>query len=383
MVYRVLQTRSKKITVRRFLKGQSRQDSMTGNLNNKPLIWLAAVGQMAALFCSLMIGTSLAKPAAAQTTEPERDSATVIMYHRFGEGRYPSTNISMEQFEDHLALLTNGDYTVLPLPEIVDKLRLGQLLPDRTVAITIDDAYLSVYEKAWPLLRQAGLPFTIFVATSPVDRGLNGYMSWDQLRELKAAGVTIGSQTHTHPHMHRLSVERVREEINTSNQRFLEELGQRPELFAYPYGEYSRFVIDEVRASGFTAAFGQNSGIMHKDEDFFELPRFAFNENYGSLNRLKLAVNGLPLKIADLTPEDMVLTQNPPIYGFTLDQEMSPVSQLRCFASKYGKLDVTLLGMRAEIRLPGPLPSPRGRINCTMPAGKDRWRWFGRQFLTR
>ena len=121
---------------------------MTGNLNNKPLIWLAAVGQMAALFCSLMIGTSLAKPAAAQTTEPERDSATVIMYHRFGEGRYPSTNISMEQFEDHLALLTNGDYTVLPLPEIVDKLRSGQLLPDRTVAITIDDAYLSVYEKS-------------------------------------------------------------------------------------------------------------------------------------------------------------------------------------------------------------------------------------------
>ena len=356
---------------------------MTGNLNNKPLIWLAAVGQMAALFCILMIGTSLAKPAAAQTTEPERDSATVIMYHRFGEGRYPSTNISMEQFEDHLALLTNGDYTVLPLPEIVDKLRSGQLLPDRTVAITIDDAYLSVYEKALPLLRQAGLPFTIFVATSPVDRGLNGYMSWGQLRELKAAGVTIGSQTHTHPHMHRLSVERVREEINTSNQRFLEELGQRPELFAYPYGEYSRFVIDEVKASGFTAAFGQNSGIMHKDEDFFELPRFAFNENYGSLNRLKLAINGMPLKIADLTPEDMVLTQNPPIYGFTLDQEMSPVSQLRCFASKYGKLDVTLLGMRAEIRLPGPLPSPRGRINCTMPAGKDRWRWFGRQFLTR
>ena len=340
--------------------------------------------RMTAFIGSLFFGLSLSSftPATAQTAEPMRDSATVIMYHRFGEGRYPSTNISMEMFEEHLALLTNGDYTILPLPKIVETLKSGQLLPDRTVGISIDDAYLSVYENAWPLLKAASLPFTIFVATSPVDRNLSGYMSWDQLRELKAAGVTVGSQTHTHPHMHTLSVERVREEIDTSNQIFLNELGERPELFAYPYGEYSRFVIDAIKDAGFTAAFGQNSGIMHTDEDFFELPRFAFNENYGALSRLKLAINGLPLKIKDLTPDDMVLNDNPPIYGFTLDEEMSPVSQLRCFASNHGKLEVSLLGLRAEIRLPGPLPSPRGRINCTMPAGKERWRWYGRQFLT-
>ena len=196
-------------------------------------------------------------PATAQTAEPMRDSATVIMYHRFGEGRYPSTNISMEMFQEHLALLTNGEYTILPLPKIVETLKSGQLLPDRTVGISIDDAYLSVYENAWPLLKAANLPFTIFVATSPVNRNLSGYMNWDQLRELKAAGVTVGSQTHTHPHMHALSVERVREEIDTSNQIFLNELGERPELFAYPYGEYSRFVIDAIKDAGFTAAFSK------------------------------------------------------------------------------------------------------------------------------
>ena len=354
--------------------------------NNKRLhIQIGLYSQMTAFLVSLFIGLGFdsLKPSSAQTTETMRDSATIIMYHRFGEGRYPSTNISIKQFEEHLSLLTNGNYTILPLPEIVEALQKGQLLPDRTVGISIDDAYLSVYQNAWPLLKAAGLPFTIFVATKPVNRNLSGYMSWDQLRELKFAGVTIGSQTHTHPHMHKLSVERVREEIDTSNQIFLDELGERPELFAYPYGEYSRFVIDAVKDAGFTAAFGQNSGIMHTDQDFFELPRFAFNENYGALSRLKLAINGLPLKIKDLTPEDMVLKKNPPIYGFTLDEEMSPVSQLRCFASDHGKLEVSLIGLRAEVRLPGPLPSPRGRINCTMPAGKERWRWYGRQFLTR
>ena len=335
------------------------------------------------LLISLLLQLSVVSISPAEAEDEMRDSATVLMYHRFGESRYPSTNISIEQFEAHLAHLAAGNYTVLKLDDIIVRLRAGELLPDRTVAITIDDAYLSVYTEAWPRLTEAGFPFTLFVASSPIDRELSGYMSWEQIRELQSSGVTIGSQTHTHPHMHRLSDEEVRAEISTSNERFIEELGLRPELFAYPYGEYSQFVIDAVKDAGFRAAFGQNSGIMHSADDQFQLPRFAFNEAYGTIDRLKLAVDGLPLKVHDLTPEDMVLTTNPPLYGFTVSEEMSPVSQLRCFSNNHGKLDVTMLGMRAEIRAPGPLTEPRARINCTMPAVDGRWRWFGRQFLTR
>ena len=335
------------------------------------------------LLISLLLQLSVVSISPAEAEDEMRDSATVLMYHRFGESRYPSTNISIEQFEAHLAHLAAGNYTVLKLDDIIVRLRAGELLPDRTVAITIDDAYLSVYTEAWPRLTEAGFPFTLFVASSPIDRELSGYMSWEQIRELQSSGVTIGSQTHTHPHMHRLSDEEVRAEISTSNGRFIEELGLRPELFAYPYGEYSQFVIDSVKDAGFRAAFGQNSGIMHSADDQFQLPRFAFNEAYGTIDRLKLAVDGLPLKVHDLTPEDMVLTTNPPLYGFTVSEEMSPVSQLRCFSNNHGKLDVTMLGMRAEIRAPGPLTEPRARINCTMPAVDGRWRWFGRQFLTR
>lgn len=335
------------------------------------------------LLISLLLQLSVVSISPAEAEDEMRDSATVLMYHRFGESRYPSTNISIEQFEAHLAHLAAGNYTVLKLDDIIVRLRAGELLPDRTVAITIDDAYLSVYTEAWPRLTEAGFPFTLFVASSPIDRELSGYMSWEQIRELQSSGVTIGSQTHTHPHMHRLSDEEVRAEISTSNGRFIEELGLRPDLFAYPYGEYSQFVIDAVKDAGFRAAFGQNSGIMHSADDQFQLPRFAFNEAYGTIDRLKLAVDGLPLKVHDLTPEDMVLTTNPPLYGFTVSEEMSPVSQLRCFSNNHGKLDVTMLGMRAEIRAPGPLTEPRARINCTMPAVDGRWRWFGRQFLTR
>ena len=181
--------------------------------------------------------------------------------------------------------------------------------------------------------------------------------------------------------MHQISIERSKSEIAESNARFIAELGLRPALFAYPYGEYNMAVIDAVKKAGFTAAFGQNSGIAHGYNGFYVLPRFAMNEQYGTLSRLDLAINGLPLKVDQITPEDVILDQNPPIYGFTLAPDMDKPNQLRCFNSIYGKLDVTIMGPRAEIRLPGPLNGKRARINCTMPGYDGRWRWFGRQFL--
>jgi len=310
------------------------------------------------------------------------DHATILMYHRFGEQDYPSTNVTLAQFEEHLEILASGPYHVWPLDEIVQYLQAGKPLPDRTVAITIDDAYLSVYEEAFPRLKARGFPATLFVATRPVDRGLRAYMNWDQLREWQAAGFGIGSQTQTHPHMHQLSVEANSEELRVSNERFLAELGMRPTLFAYPYGEYNLQVIDLVKAAGFEAAFGQNSGVAHGYDGYYELPRFAMNEQYGNRERLELAINGLPLKVTQLVPEDVVLTENPPLYGFTLAEDMDNERQLRCFNSKYGKLDVAIIGRRAEIRMPGPLVGKRSRVNCTMPGPENRWRWFGRQFLT-
>ncbi len=68
-------------------------------------------------------------------------SAVILIYHRFGEDKFPSTNTRLVQFEAHITELTSGPYTVLPLPQVVDALLAGTPLPDRTVAIYIDDAY--------------------------------------------------------------------------------------------------------------------------------------------------------------------------------------------------------------------------------------------------
>jgi len=309
------------------------------------------------------------------------DHAVILMYHRFGEDAIPSTNIRLEQFDRHLEILTNGGYTVWPLGKIVTHMQTNQPLPDRTVGISVDDAYLSVYTEAWPRLKEKGLPFTLFVATDPVDRDQRGYMSWAQIRELQNAGVEIGSQTASHPHMYRLDAAENAAELAKSNDRFLAEIGIRPRLFAYPYGEYSLAVMAAVKAAGFTAAFGQNSGVAHGYDGFFELPRFAMNEQYGTEERLRLAINGLPLKVSQILPEDVLIDQNPPAFGFTLAPDLTEAQQLNCFNTTYNSLDITRFGQRVEVRFPGPLPAGRARVNCTMPATDGRWRWFGKQFL--
>ena len=97
------------------------------------------------------------------------NSAVFIMYHRFGENNYPSTNIRLAQLENHIRELKSGPYTVLPVLQILSNIENGWALPKRTVGITIDDGFESIYTKAWPRFRKAQLPFTVFISTNSID----------------------------------------------------------------------------------------------------------------------------------------------------------------------------------------------------------------------
>ncbi len=332
------------------------------------------------LALSLLTAVLSGTPSAAQ------DSAVVLMYHRFGDSRHPSTNIRIDQFEEHISELRTGGYTIVPVPEIVSALRNQTTLPDKAVGITVDDAYLSVYQQAWPRFRAAAFPFTVFVATDAVDkataRGSQDYMNWEQLRELVESGVTIGSQTASHLHMPMASLTQNKSEIDGSNARFEEELGFRPTLFAYPYGEASLAVAKTVSQAEFVAAFGQHSGAIGRGQDLFYLPRFALNETYGDLDRLRLVANTLPLPVEDVTPEDHLITQNnPPAIGFTVVGDIEGLDRLNCFISPE-KAQVERLGdHRFEIRVERPLAAGRTRLNCTAPGKNGRWHWYGRQFI--
>ena len=309
-------------------------------------------------------------------------SAVILMYHRFGEDSIPSTNIRLEQFERHLEELSSGGYNVIALQDVVEAFRERRKLPDNSVAITIDDAYASTYEEAWPRFRRAGLPFTVFVSTDPVDRGIAGYMSWAQLKSLADSGVTVANHTATHLGMSSANDEANRNELRRSQQRILEEVGRTPKLFAYPFGEYATATIEIVEEAGFIAAFGQHSGVAHERASHFELPRFALNETYGDIGRFRLVVNALPLPVTEITPADRLLgDNNPPPFGFTVDSRIDGLDRLNCFASNGPTTIERLAARRFEVRIAKAFASGRGRFNCTLPTRDGRFRWFGIQFV--
>ncbi len=334
------------------------------------------------ILCLLIPALGLVPALTAATAARAADSAVILMYHRFGQDKYPSTNIRMGQFKKHLAVLKKPKYTVLPVPRILERLKSGQGVPENTVGLTIDDAYASVFKNGWPAFKEAGLPFTLFVSTDPVDEGHGDYMSWEQLKTLADSElVTIGNHTADHAHMPDESREANAEAVSRATRRLKEKLGETPEYFAYPYGEADRKAMAVVRDKGFKAAFGQHSAALWSGSNMYYLPRFALNENYGAIDRFRTVVDTVSIHPAQVTPGMPTVDENPPSFGFTVKRDGLDLANLTCFASHEGRVNRQVLGGgRVEVRLTRPFPPGRGRINCTKPAGDGRFYWFGYQF---
>ena len=309
----------------------------------------------------------------------KENSAAVFVYHRFGENKYPATNIKMSQFKKHIEELTNNNYNVISIDQIVDALINKKDIPEKSVAITIDDAFLSIYKKAWPLLKEKKLPFTIFVSTASVESGSKNYMNWDQIKEMAVSGVTIGHHTRNHFHLVNKDKETIINEIEKANDNFLKNLGYVPDIFAYPYGEYT-YEIKQITKQYFKAAFGQHSGSIYNEIDIFELPRFSLNEQYGDLKRFKFAANSYGLQMNNILPKDKTIKNiNPPLLGFTLLNDIE--GSIRCYPSHNINAKLNKLGeKRIEVRFDREFPKGRTRVNCTIN-DKGKWRWSGFQFF--
>ena len=102
------------------------------------------------------------------------DSAVILMYHRFGESAHPSTNIRLDQFDAHLEELQSGGYTVLSVREILAILQAGQALPERTVGITIDDAYFQDYRRDADFIQRHVFPGGMLPSPSALRREVEG-----------------------------------------------------------------------------------------------------------------------------------------------------------------------------------------------------------------
>jgi peptidoglycan/xylan/chitin deacetylase (PgdA/CDA1 family) len=318
------------------------------------------------------------------------DNAVVLMYHRFGEDSYPSTNIRVEQLEAQLEHLREGGYTVVPLADVLEVLTGGGSLPPRAVVITIDDAYRSVYDVAFPLFKASGFPFTVFVATDPVDQGLPDYMTWDQMREMAAGGATFANHGASHDSLitrragedDAVWLARVRADVEKGWRRLSDELDPVPGVFAYPYGEYDSAVAGMLRDMGYVA-FGQQSGAVGQGSDLRALPRFPMAEAFGGLAEFRTKVASLPLPVVTVEPWDPVVSTRQPSIEVTLGEADARLSELTCYVSGQGAVEVEWLtpAKRFSVAPARPFGEGRHRVNCTAPRNDGRYLWFSHPWI--
>ena len=314
-------------------------------------------------------------------------SGVVLLYHHVDTDTPPITSISPEQFERHLQILEEEGFTILPLKTLV-KTSLAVADDRKLAAITFDDAYTSIYEHALPLLKKRDWPFTVFVATEPVQTGNPRYMTWEQLRELAQNNAGIANHTHSHGHLIRREPgendqtwrARVERDITTAT-GLLREQGFESNAFAYPYGEYDDALLKLVTDLG-RVGYGQQSGAIGPMSNPALLPRFPLSGIHVGEAAFRDKIRSLPMPIkfpeADLPVQG---TYRPALHLEFVTGELN-LSRMTCYGPG-GLMPLAETSATHLIATPQEdIPVGRSRYNCTLP-GKTgtRFHWFSQLWI--
>ncbi len=288
-------------------------------------------------------------------TFPARgDYATVFIYHRFGDNRYPTTSVSMEDFEKQMEFLKKNNYNVISLDELWQMVRSGRKIPPKTVVITVDDGYRTTM-KAFKVLKKYNFPFTVFLYMDAIGR-YPDFLTLEQIEELKKYGrVTFGNHLYNHPDLakYRASlkeeeyIEFLKRELELSEKRFKELFGKKPEFFAFPYGSYDRLSVKFLERRGYKLLMTQDRGSYNGKSTL--VPRMA---TVGSLSSPKAFYRALeiePLPIKSYSPIYGLLEENPAKISFELENGEN-YKNCSIYVSEYGWLKTKRTGNGIETK---------------------------------
>ena len=187
----------------------------------------------------------------------------VLTYHKLSRNGTPDAMTVREaDFEAQMRFLRENGYRVIPLDDLFEFLRFRRQIPARSVVITFDDGWRSVYDIAWPILKKYGYPATLFVYTDLIV-GSRETLSWEQVRELSRNGFDIECHSKTHRYLGRKErkesfrdyFEAVRKEIVESSKIIRKHTSREVNYLAYPYGDTNALVAAMTRQEGYRLAF--------------------------------------------------------------------------------------------------------------------------------
>ncbi len=233
-------------------------------------------------------------PAAPPVVEPEiPDDGTrvaILGYHEFDEER-PETEmrIHTSKFRKQMETLQQLGLKVISLEEFTAWKNEGKEIPKKCVLLTFDDGWKSIYTDAYPILKEFGYPFTIFLYKNYVDGGGKA-LTTPMIKELVANGATIGSHSVSHPYpitvkSYRKKGEQaydayLRKEMGESK-RFLEsKFPTKVTTYAYPGGYYTEEMLKLAEEFGYHHMFTVLPGKIKRSLPDETLPRYIILGNY-------------------------------------------------------------------------------------------------------
>ncbi len=200
------------------------------------------------------------------------EGVSVLMYHMIGDIPDNGAVLTEANFRAQLEFIRQNGFHPITMQELYAYVTEGAPLPEKPVCITFDDGYADNFSLVYPLMKEYGYPWTVFVITGDV--GKPGRMTWDELREMaESRAVTIASHTATHPHLAEISAEEARADILAAQQALREKLGIENRWLAFPYGSFDSEVIDIAKSLGIQMVVTSDSGRVHTGDNPYTLRR--------------------------------------------------------------------------------------------------------------
>jgi peptidoglycan/xylan/chitin deacetylase (PgdA/CDA1 family) len=182
-------------------------------------------------------------------------------------------SVTETAFAEQMAYLRDNGYTTIDLYDLSRAITNQAELPEKPIILTFDDGYLDNYQNAFPVLAANGQKGVFFVVTEFIDKNREGYLTWEIVEEMAAAGMRFESHSRTHPDLTTLSRDGLIWELRGSQETLAAHIGYTPRYFCYPGGDYNDETIAMLQELDFWGATTTAGGSWHGFDDRFEWRR--------------------------------------------------------------------------------------------------------------
>jgi len=281
-------------------------------------------------------------------------NAHIFVYHRFGDDRYPSTNTTLIELEKQFLYFQRNGYKVVPIENIVQKIKNKKDVPDNWVGLAIDDAYKSFYNNGLELFKKYNYPFSLYVYVEASEKKYNDFMTWEQIKDASKYG-SIGLHSFGHKRMTQISPAQVYSDTKKAYELFTKKLGFEPKTYVHPYGEYNEAVLNELEKFNFDAIFNQSSGSVSKDSKLNDINRIALVGKVNLKNKLRYKTMNAIWEEPKEFPNDGILKN--------VKASVSPkYKTIKLYITGYGWRDIKVNKGIINENLQIPLKKARTRI---------------------